>query len=105
MAKVTYFDPAGEQHDIEVENGMSVMEGAFNNMIDGVVAECGGARACATCHVHIDPEWTERVGGPNDMEDEMLEIAENRSERSRLGCQIEITDELDGLVVHIPEGN
>ena len=103
MPRVTYYDPSGEKHDVEVDNEMSVMEGAITNMIDGIAAECGGACACATCHVHVDPAWFEKTGAPNETEADLLEFAEDRTDTSRLGCQIKITDELDGLVVRIPE--
>lgn len=103
MAQVTYVTPAGDTHVVEVSSEMSVMEGAVSNMIDGISADCGGACACATCHVHVDPEWYEKTGTPNETEAELLAFAENVEETSRLGCQIKITNELDGLVVRIPQ--
>ncbi len=102
MPTVTYFNPAGEEHAVDVPDGMSVMEGAVSNMIDGITADCGGACACATCHVHVDPEWYDRVGAPNETEADLLEFADNVTETSRLGCQVKVSDELDGLVVRIP---
>ena len=105
MPKVTYVEASGAKHEVEVDNDMSVMEGAVTNMIDGITADCGGACSCATCHVHVDPEWFAKTGGPGDMEEELLDFAEGRSETSRLGCQIKLSNELDGLVVRIPEEN
>ena len=103
MPKVTYYEASGERHEVDVENDMSVMEGAVTNMIEGITADCGGACSCATCHVHVDPEWFAKTGGPGDAEEELLDFAEGRSETSRLGCQIKISDDLDGLIVRIPE--
>ena len=103
MPKVIYITPAGERHEVEVEVGYSVMEGAINNNIDGIVAECGGACACATCHSYIDEAWLGKLPPMDDMEDSMLDAAYERRENSRLTCQIEMTEELDGLVVHVGE--
>ena len=105
MPKITYITPDGERHDVTVENGYSVMEGAINNNIDGIVAECGGACACATCHSYIDPAWVDKLAQMDDMEDSMLDAAYERKEGSRLTCQIEVSDELDGLVVHVAEND
>ena len=79
------------------------MEGAVKNNIPGIDADCGGACACATCHVYVDPAWVERLGRPNPMESSMLDFAENREANSRLSCQIKVNDELDGLIVRLPE--
>jgi 2Fe-2S ferredoxin len=103
MPKVVYITGDGERHEAEVENGYSVMEGAINNNIDGIVAECGGACACATCHAYIDEAWFGKLAEMDDMEDSMLDAAYERKDNSRLTCQIEISDELDGLVVHIAD--
>lgn len=103
MPKVVYITGDGERHEVEVENGYSVMEGAINNNIDGIVAECGGACACATCHAYIDEAWFGKLAEMDDMEDSMLDAAYERKDNSRLTCQIEISDELDGLVVHIAD--
>lgn len=103
MPKVIYQTPDGTRHEVEVENGYSVMEGAINNNIEGIVAECGGACACATCHSYIDEVWTDKLAPMDDMEDSMLDAAFDRKENSRLTCQIEISDELDGLVVIVAE--
>ena len=105
MAKITYITRDGENHDVEVENGYSVMEGAINNNIDGIVAECGGACACATCHAYIDEAWLSKLPAMDDMEDSMLDAAFERKPNSRLTCQIEINDDLDGLVVHVAEND
>jgi 2Fe-2S ferredoxin len=103
MPKVVYITGDGERHEVEVENGYSVMEGAINNNIDGIVAECGGACACATCHAYIDDAWLGKLAEMDDMEDSMLDAAYERKDNSRLTCQIEMSDELDGLIVHIAD--
>jgi 2Fe-2S ferredoxin len=103
MPKVTYITPSGERHDVELEVGYSVMEGAINNNIDGIVAECGGACACATCHSYIDEAWLDKLPPMDPMEDSMLDAAFDRRPNSRLTCQIEMTEELDGLIVHVAE--
>lgn len=103
MPKVTYITPDGVHHDVEVANGYSVMEGAINNNIEGIVAECGGACACATCHSYIDDAWLAKLPEMDDMEDSMLDAAYERKHNSRLTCQIEMNDSLDGLVVHVAD--
>ncbi len=103
MPKITYITPAGERHEVEVEVGYSVMEGAINNNIDGIIAECGGACACATCHSYIDEAWIAKLPQMDDMEDSMLDAAYECKDNSRLTCQIEVSDELDGLLVHVAE--
>jgi 2Fe-2S ferredoxin len=103
MAKITYVEFGGEKHEIDVDNGSTVMEGAVKNSIPGIDADCGGACACSTCHVYIDESWREKVGGPKDMEEDMLDFAFDVKENSRLACQIEVTDELEGLIVVMPE--
>jgi 2Fe-2S ferredoxin len=102
VAKITYIEFDGETHEVEVKTGMSVMEGAVRNNIPGIDADCGGACACATCHVYVDPEWTEKTGGPSAMEESMLDFAEEVKPNSRLSCQIKVSDALDGLVVRMP---
>ncbi len=102
MAKITYIDQQGTERTIDVEAGMTVMEGAVKNSIPGIDADCGGACACATCHVYVDPEWMEKVGPAEEMEVSMLDFAEDVRENSRLSCQITVTDELDGLRVTTP---
>ena len=103
MAKITYIEHDGTEHTVEVRNGLSVMEGAVKNNVPGIDADCGGACACATCHVHIDEAWRARVGGPSAMEESMLDFAEDVEENSRLSCQIKVKPELDGLIVRMPE--
>jgi len=103
MPKVTYITTDGESHEVQLENGYSVMEGAINNNIGGIVAECGGACACATCHSYIDDAWLDKLPAMDDMEDSMLDAAYERRNNSRLTCQIEMNDDLDGLVVHVAD--
>ncbi len=105
MPKIIYLTPAGKRHEVEVDTGYTIMEGAINNDIDGIVAECGGACACATCHSYIDEAWVEKLPAMDDMEDSMLDAAFERKENSRLTCQIEVTDEMEGLVVHVAEND
>jgi 2Fe-2S ferredoxin len=103
MAKITYVEHDGTEHTIEVKNGMSVMEGAIKNNVPGIDADCGGACACATCHVYVDAAWEGKTGEKSAMEESMLDFAENVEENSRLSCQIKVSDELDGLIVRMPE--
>ena len=103
MAKVTYVEHNGTSHTIEVRNGLSVMEGAVKNNIPGIDADCGGACACATCHVYVDDAWTAKTGTASAMEESMLDFASEVLPTSRLSCQIKVTDALDGLVVRMPE--
>jgi 2Fe-2S ferredoxin len=102
MAKITYIDPAGTRHEVEAENGTTVMENAIRNGVPGIEAECGGACACATCHVYVDEAWTETVGSPEPMEEDMLDFAFEVKPNSRLSCQIRVRDALDGLTVTVP---
>jgi 2Fe-2S ferredoxin len=103
MAKVTYIESNGEERTVEVPVGATVMDGAADHEIDGIVAVCGGGCSCSTCHVYVEPEWQERVGPPHDAEREILETAIAPAENSRLSCQIVVSEELDGLRVRIPE--
>ena len=103
MAKITYIEFDGTEHVIDVKNGLSVMEGAVKNNIPGIDADCGGACACATCHVYVQGDWLPKTGDKSAMEESMLDFAENVEDNSRLSCQIKVTDELDGLVVRMPE--
>ena len=102
MPKITYVQPNGDRQTLDVAAGLTVMEGAFDNQVDGIVALCGGSCSCSTCHVYVDPEWTEKVGGPDSDELDTMEFAIDPKANSRLSCQITVSDELDGLVVHIP---
>ena len=103
MAKITYVQSDGTTNEVEVSNGQSVKDGAVNNLVPGILAECGGACACATCHVYIDDAWFETVGEAQGVEKDMLDFAFDPKETSRLSCQVDVTDALDGLVVHVPE--
>jgi ferredoxin, 2Fe-2S len=102
MPRIIYIDDAGVERPVEVTAGHSVMEGATRNNVPGIDADCGGACACATCQVYVDPAWLERVGSASVMEDSMLDFAERKKPNSRLSCQIEVTNELDGLRVTTP---
>ncbi len=103
MARITYIQHNGTEHAVEAEPGMTVMEAAVRNDIPGITAECGGACACATCHVYVDEAWREATGKPEMMEEDMLDFAFDIRAESRLSCQIKVTEALDGLRVHIPE--
>ena len=102
MAKITYIEHDGTEHTVEVKNGLSVMEGAIRNNVPSIDADCGGACACATCHVYVDEAWTQRTGHAEPMEEDMLDFAFDVRPNSRLSCQIRVRDELDGLVVRTP---
>ncbi len=103
MAKITYVQPDGTSQTVEAQPGVTVMEAAKLNSIAGIEAECGGACACATCHVYIDAARSEKVRKPGDMEEDMLDFAFDVRDESRLSCQIKVTADLDGLVVKVPE--
>ena len=103
MAKITYIEHDGGEHTLEVKPGLSVMEGAVKNNVPGIDADCGGACACATCHVYVDPAWTAKTGEKSSMVESMLDFAEAVEDNSRLSCQIKVTDTLDGLIVRMPE--
>ena len=104
MPAVTYIEHNGSAHEVAVPNGDSVMQGAVNNGIKGIVGECGGGLACATCHCYVDEAWIDRVGPPSETETEMLEFTTDEKRiGSRLSCQITLSDELNGLVVRLPE--
>jgi ferredoxin, 2Fe-2S len=103
MAKITYIDHEGKSRVVEAETGSTVMENAIRNSIPGIEAECGGACACATCHVYVDEAWTDIVGGPSPMEEDMLDFGFEVKPNSRLSCQIKVSDALDGLIVRTPE--
>ena len=103
MPKIKYIEHNGKEHDIEVPVGWSVMEGAVKNLVPGIDADCGGACACATCHVYVDPAWIGKLAPKQDMEETMLDFAQDLEPNSRLSCQIKVTPELDGLVVRMPK--
>ena len=103
MAKITYIEHNGKSHTIDVENGLTVMEGAVQNDIPGIDADCGGSMACATCHVYVKEEWFNKVSSKQEGEDDMLDQAYEPKTNSRLSCQLIVSDELDGLIVNLPE--
>ncbi len=104
MAKITYVEHSGKEHVVEVATGLTVMEGARDNNIPGIEADCGGACACSTCHVYVDEAWVGKLPAKDDMEEDMLDFAyQPDPEKSRLTCQLKVTDELDGLRVKMPE--
>ena len=103
MAKITFIQPDGRAQTVEGEPGMTVMETAKKHLVEGIEAECGGACACATCHVYVDDQWRERVGPPAEMEEDMLDFAFDVRESSRLSCQVKVTQDLDGLIVRVPD--
>lgn len=103
MAKITFIQPDGSKQVIDGEVGLTVMEVAKKALVAGIEAECGGACSCATCHVYVDDAWREKVGKPAEMEEDMLDFAFDVRESSRLSCQIKVTQDLDGLVVRVPD--
>ncbi len=103
MAKITFIAHDGTKFDVEADTGSTVMENAIKNSVPGIEAECGGACACATCHVYVDDAWVEKTGSPEAMEEDMLDFAYDVQPNSRLSCQIKISDELNGLIVKVPE--
>ncbi|MDA9686128.1 2Fe-2S iron-sulfur cluster-binding protein [bacterium] len=103
MPKITYNTHENKIHTVDVQNGLTVMEGAVQNDIPGIDADCGGGMACATCHVYVNEEWLDKLLAKEDGEEDMLDMAYEPNKFSRLSCQIIVSDELDGLVVNIPE--
>jgi ferredoxin, 2Fe-2S len=102
MPKITFVQPDGTSQTVTADIGMTVMEAAKKNLIAGIDAECGGACACATCHVYIDADWKAKGGKPTEMEEDMLDFAFDVREESRLSCQIKVTDAIDGLIIKVP---
>ena len=102
MPKITYIEHSGKSHEIEVANGLSVMEGAVQNNIPGIDADCGGSCACATCHVYVDEKWFNKLPKKESAEEDMLDMAYEAKKFSRLSCQITVDNSLDGLVVKMP---
>ena len=102
MAKITYVEHSGKLHTIQVQNGLTVMEGAVQNNIPGIDADCGGSMACATCHVYVKEEWFNKLPKKEDGEEDMLDMAYEPNKFSRLSCQLTVSDELEGLVVKLP---
>lgn len=103
MPTVYFIDADGNQFEAEADSGTNVMEAAVDNFIDGIVGECGGVLSCATCHCYVDEKWLAKLDPPSEQEEDMLDMAVEPKDNSRLSCQIELTDELDGLVVHLPK--
>ena len=103
MAKITYIEHNGKSHTVNVTSGLSVMEGAVQNNIQGILADCGGGMACATCHVYVKEDWFNKLPKKQEGEDDMLDQAFEPKKNSRLSCQIEVSDSLDGLKVNLPE--
>ena len=102
MAKITYITDDNKDHTIEVQNGLTVMEGAVQNDIPGIDADCGGGMACATCHVYVEEKWLDKLPKAEDAEVDMIDMAYEPKKNSRLSCQIVVSEELDGLKVNIP---
>ena len=102
MAKITYIEHTNKEHIVEVSNNMSVMEGAVQNNIPGIDADCGGSMACATCHVYVNEKWFNKLEKKDEGEEDMLDMAYQPNKFSRLSCQLVISDELDGLIVRMP---
>ena len=103
MPKIKYIEHTGKEHVVDVPIGWSVMEGAVKNLVPGIDADCGGACACATCHVYVDPAWLAKLTPKQDMEETMLDFAQDLEPNSRLSCQIKVTPELDGFTVRLPK--
>ena len=103
MPKVIFVDHEGNKREIEAKQGTTIMEAAVQNLVPGIDADCGGACACATCHVYVDEAWFGKLKARDDMEESMLDFAEDVKDTSRLSCQIQMTDELDGITVTTPE--
>ena len=103
MPKITYIEHKGKTHIIDVPNGLTVMEGAVQNDIPGIDADCGGSMACATCHVYVKEEWFDKLKKKEDGEEDMLDMAFEPKKNSRLSCQLMVSDQLEGLVVNLPE--
>ncbi len=102
MATITYVEYNGTAHQVQVADGVSLMEGALGNGVPGIDGDCGGNAACATCHVYIDPAWVAKTGDKSDLENDMLDLADGLQDNSRLACQIKASADLDGLVVRMP---
>ncbi|WP_439135031.1 2Fe-2S iron-sulfur cluster-binding protein [Pseudomaricurvus sp.] len=102
MPLIKYIEANGTEYEADVAVGESVMQGAVDNMIDGILAECGGACACATCHCYVDEAWVNKLAGPEDQEQDMLEAVVEPKENSRLSCQIYVTEDMEGFTVHLP---
>ena len=103
MPKITYIEHSGKSHTIEIDNGLTVMEGAVQNNIPGIDADCGGSMACATCHVYVKEEWFNKLPKKEDGEEDMIDMAYKPNKYSRLSCQLTVSNDLEGLTVQLPE--
>lgn len=103
MPRAIYIDANGGEFEVEVAVGENLMQAAVDHMIDGIIGECGGVMACATCHCYVDPKWAEKLPAPTEFEEDMIDMAIEPNDNSRLSCQLEMTDELDGIVLHLPK--
>lgn len=103
MVAITYIEFDGRDYEVEVEEGINLMQAALDNLVDGIVAECGGCCVCSTCHCIIDPAWASKIPAPNEEEAEVLEMVSERQATSRLSCQIQVTANLNGLIVRLPK--
>ena len=103
MTKITYIENNGKEHTVDVQNGLTVMEGAVQNDIPGIDADCGGSMACATCHVYVKDDWYDKLDEKSEGEDDMIDQAYEPKKNSRLSCQITVSDKIEGLVVYLPE--
>ena len=103
MPKITYIEHNGTQHEVDAEVGVSLMQAAIDNLVPGIDADCGGECSCATCHVMVKEDWVAKTGSPEEGEESMLDLNPERQGNSRLSCQITVTEELDGLIVDLPE--
>ena len=103
MPKVQYIEHNGTVHEIEVQPGTNLMQAAVSNMVPGIEGDCGGLCACATCHVYVDNAWSEKCADPEELESNILDFAYDVNDNSRLACQIEMSDELDGIVINMPD--
>ena len=103
MTKITYVEHNGKEHTIDVQNGLTVMEGAVQNDIPGIDADCGGSMACATCHFYVKDDWYDKLDEKSEGEDDMIDQAYDPRKNSRLSCQITVSDKIEGLIVHLPE--
>ena len=103
MTKITYVEHNGKEHTVDVQNGLTVMEGAVQNDIPGIDADCGGSMACATCHVYVNDEWYNMLDEKTEGEDDMIDQAYDPKKNSRLSCQITVSEKIEGLVVRLPE--
>ena len=103
MVQITYVEHDGTEHVVDSQTGVSLMQAAIDNLVPGIDADCGGECSCATCHVMVNENWLEKVGPPGEMEESMLDLNPERQENSRLSCQVEVSEELDGLRVNMPE--